>query len=818
MRTSSFLLCVLSLSLVSGITVSAYNELNRVNLTESVGLDNHTHDDHHDHHRHHGQPDNHTHHKHNDTDTHSDMKLAIIETRKLLETSDDEFNDYDDIDDTDVVVGDDDDSIGSRRLLRKVVAISPLVNRRVHSPPPPPVYRRALHSPPPPPPPVYRRALHSPPPNPSPQVYRRAHSPPPPPPPPSVTLKVKDHKHDVKTPSVSVHVNTPRVAATVVTVSAAAAATATKTLTKEESLLKNWLATSEGLSAVTFCKSLGIENKFDIYNGCLFDMYTTKDKQIAEESAVAAEEFLTKGKANVGKRFCVAAGDPHCTNYDGEFFHIQEPGVYTITRSFNGDFEVQEKMRKNGKNVSGVPSCMIGAVIRYKRTRIEMDVAKKNKIIVNGIETDLPSDTTITIGGIQIRYGKQNIEWRGDKVQTTGLKLTTPEGFGVLVTGGYCGVIETSVPDIYYGKMSGICGNGNGVKDNLDYVTPSGVVVDVKRGTKSWEMSGYGGPTSYLSMWQLTWKPYGTDCLFKTGCETSGVLRTPLVADAPTPLPVEATKATSATKADRPAVVVSPVAAPTVVLPSHESVTEEIKEAHLNAVDHLNKFQEKIVKVIMDTGAEQQKFERENKKSYDDATIILHNDAESIKKNTEEMQVLQKQVQTLNSTIHLHYRKLITDSSYLHKLEIIKPTFLKSLDDVSVQLNGLKTLVVKTIVKDKYKREMVNYLSNIHFNTHNISGYVATAFMAHYNKYKQLLQEDNYGYTEDIKKLNKLVESYRIQAQRVADVTTEYNKVLSIVTKLKATYQTSVSENADLDDLVKRVLQLLKTKNCVVAK
>jgi len=48
----------------------------------------------------------------------------------------------------------------------------------------------------------------------------------------------------------------------------------------------------------------------------------------------------------------------------------------------------------------------------------------------------------------------------------------------------------------------------------------------------------------------------------------------------------------------------------------------------------------------------------------------------------------------------------------------------------------------------------------------------------------------------------------------VADASAEFNKVVAIVAKLKATYQTSVAENADLDDLVKRVLTLLKTKNC----
>ena len=592
-------------------------------------------------------------------------------------------------------------------------------------------------------------------------------------------------------------------------------APAVKVLTKEETLLANWLSTSAGVLAVSFCRSLGIKDKFDIYNGCLFDMYVTKDKNIAKESAVAAEEFLARGKVSVGKRFCVASGDPHCTNYDGEFFHIQEPGIYTITRAFNGILEIQEQIRKNGANVPGVPSCMIAAVMRYKNTKVEIDVAKNNKIIVNGVETDLPTDTTITIGSIQIRYGKQNIEWRGEKDQTVGLKMTTPDGFGILVTGGYCGVLETSVPESYYGKMSGICGNANGLKENADYVTPAGVVVDVKRGTKSWEMSGYGGPTAYLSKWQLSWKPYGTDCLFKTGCETVGQLRQPLV----TPEAVKSTVvvpplviAPIPTPAAVPAVPAVPAATP---VPTKVSVSDEIAAAHLTSVTHMNKLQEKIVKIIADTGAEQRKYEEDNKKSYNDASTTLKNTADKLKLTTDVMKQVQKDVAALNATIHVHYRKLIHDSEYFHTLEVMKPTFLKSLDVLASQIKDIKNTVATKIRKDHHRNEMMGLLTNIHFNTANITGYIAGEFMAHYNKYKALASKDNVLYTDDLKKLNLLIENYRIQAQKVADVSSEYNKILVIVTKLKATYDASASENADLDDLVKRVLTLLKTKNCV---
>ncbi|NBU98977.1 MAG: hypothetical protein EBS19_12345, partial [Spirochaetia bacterium] len=53
------------------------------------------------------------------------------------------------------------------------------------------------------------------------------------------------------------------------------------------------------------------------------DVVLTKDKQIAKEAAITAEEFLAKDKISNSKKFCTASGDPHFTNYDGEdmFYH-----------------------------------------------------------------------------------------------------------------------------------------------------------------------------------------------------------------------------------------------------------------------------------------------------------------------------------------------------------------------------------------------------------------------------------------------------------------------------------------------------------------
>ena len=293
--------------------------------------------------------------------------------------------------------------------------------------------------------------------------------------------------------------------------------TVKKVLSTNNKKLDSWLNTDKGKEAVDFCKSLGILNNNRVYVGCLEDMMVVKDKNVAKESALSAEEVLSSDQKGTSKRFCQASGDPHVTNYDGSYFHIQEQGIYTVAKT--SGFEVQEKMRKNGANRVGVPSCMTGALVKYGSVVIEIDVYNYKKILVNGQSIDIPKDITMRFGGVQVKYGKQKIEWKGEKATATGMKITTKNGFMVMIMGSYCGVLEVNVPVPYYGKMSGICGNADGNKNGNDFCGINGQVMNVNYGKNRWDMSGYGGPTAPLSKWQLSWKPLGSSCYFASGCE-----------------------------------------------------------------------------------------------------------------------------------------------------------------------------------------------------------------------------------------------------------------------------------------------------------
>ena len=302
---------------------------------------------------------------------------------------------------------------------------------------------------------------------------------------------------------------------------------------KRDDEFNKWVVSDAGKDAVKFCRSLGIENKKDIFEGCLTDMLMTNDKNIAKE-AIVVEDVKNNIKC-VGKicnkvpttsKVCVGSGDPHFINYDGEVFHIQEPGVFTLTRSTDSKFQVQEKMRKNGNvNMYGAVSCMTGVAIKYNNVVVEVDPTDYSHITINGKKQLLPEDYELVIGGVKVKYGKQLFEWKGKGVTTKALKIKVPNNFEVMVAEGYCGTVSIKAPhqELGVNSISGICGNADGIRDNNDYKNPGGELVNVNRGKRGWE-NGNGGPSFPLSKWQLEWGASGNMCLFSKDCDQTKAL------------------------------------------------------------------------------------------------------------------------------------------------------------------------------------------------------------------------------------------------------------------------------------------------------
>jgi len=286
---------------------------------------------------------------------------------------------------------------------------------------------------------------------------------------------------------------------------------------------------------------------------------------------------------------------------------------------------------------------------------------------------------------------------------------------------------------------------------------------------------------------------------------------------APAPAPVVVAAAAPVTPKAAPTPAPAPVVVAAKELPSSErkqSVIDEIIQAKSKANVKLTKFQEKLLSLMKETSDEQVKVETENRNNFNGVSVTLQNEQTRLESARATMKKLYEETNNLNSTIQTHYKKLIADTNYLQSLDTMRPSFLKSLSELALHIQSVKTTVDSKIVKDEYKDEMIRLLTGIHFNTHNISGYVATAFVNHYNKYKTLIQKENADYSAELKRLNSLANDYKIQTQKTADIERERMRLQDILSKLKLTLNLSVTQRDEFDLLVKEVVSIFDKKRC----
>ena len=617
----------------------------------------------------------------------------------------------------------------------------------------------------------------------------------------------------------------------------------TKVLSNNDNKLNDWLTTDKGKEAVDFCKSLGILNNNRVYMGCLEDMMVVKDKNVAKESALVAEEIISSDHTGTNRRFCQASGDPHVTNYDGSYFHIQEQGIYTVAKT--DGFEVQEKVKKNGANKAGVPSCMTGALVKYGSVIIEVDVYNYNKIHVNGKSFDIPKDSTKRFGGVQVKYGKQTIEWKGKKATATGMKIITKNGFMVMIEGSYCGVLEINVPISYYGKMSGICGNSDGIKNADDFKTSYGKIIDVNYGKKKWEMSGYGGPTAPLSKWQLSWKPQGSSCYFVNGCENAPSSSTPTVIKkspsskvepvASKPVaPVASSKVEPvASKPVAPVASskvepvaskpVAPVASPLVTHLKNKKnntstivkeLVKDMKKNHKLSTYKIKSLKANVLKLISN---EQEKLKSELS-DLNKVILLTNGNVDKLKtKYTDkikEYRALNQTIFTFEKTMKQHYDQMISDSKYLLLLEKIKPLFLGTLQSFGKIALDVKNMIVNNMVEGGDKEYMLRVLYEMTEPAKNSTSVLSSEFIKHYEKYKKRVGVDKDIYDNEYKQLLIFREKYRSERKLKNILLKDYKNVLNILNRLQTTYILDKEDIKEFEKLSIFIKNIFNYKKC----
>ena len=615
----------------------------------------------------------------------------------------------------------------------------------------------------------------------------------------------------------------------------------TKALATREKQFNAWIITDFGVASAKFCKGLGIKNNVQIYAGCLEDMMMTKDKKLAEESAIAAEEFLAKAKTTPSKKFCVASGDPHFTNYDGAFFHLQEPGMYTIAKSADNSFEVQERMKKNGKNVPGIPSCITGAVVKYGSVIIEIDVANYGRVLINGESTELPLDFTLNVGGAAIRYGKQSVEWRGEKATASGLKITGRNGFNVFIEGGYCGVLEVNVPQEYFGRMEGICGNADGKRDANDFTDGYGKQMNVIYGTKNWEMTGYGGPTSPLSKWQLAWKALGTDCLFKADCEKGVSLRNTVVVVVPVATSsasvrkdsARASVSVSASKQRSSSAVTSSVSkqrsssavassaskqrSSSAVASVKHSISRTISKGKKVISKHITSIRKHITDLLSGLVKEQTTELSNAKKNVNFSQTQADDIYNRYKRKVTFLDAAKKTIEKLDTSIQKHFKTIADDNAYLARLKLIKPKFLDTLNILNAHTDVARSSIEGTVVNGADKDTMLYILRSMNMHIKSMTANVTDAFMAHYRKYENQLNVDQLAYNDIVEQLRKAKIQLTDNTREEKEILAEYNRAVDVVQKLRTTATLTEEESRSLSGLeriLNNVIQNGKTTQC----
>jgi len=235
---------------------------------------------------------------------------------------------------------------------------------------------------------------------------------------------------------------------------------------------KAWGLSKRGRKAAKFCASKAKKGS-NAFKGCMHDMRLTRgDRKVAGKAAVQSKKVAAKAKranrkakaairrgGNAPSRTCTSNGDPHTTNFNGDYFHIQVNGIYIFARSDDGFFEVQGK--QDGSSGAGSPSYIRSCKIRYDG-QVYSDVFSRDGF---------------------------NVNCRGSQLTIT-------------------------VPGAYQNHMEGVCGVNAVSRGAHNFILKGGRSAPVNYGARSWESGGYGGRNTPLSQWGLSWRPRVENCMY----------------------------------------------------------------------------------------------------------------------------------------------------------------------------------------------------------------------------------------------------------------------------------------------------------------
>ena len=252
------------------------------------------------------------------------------------------------------------------------------------------------------------------------------------------------------------------------------------------------------------------------------------------------------------------------------------------------------------------------------------------------------------------------------------------------------------------------------------------------------------------------------------------------------------------------------------IVEEKESNIDTLINYHNESNVKLKELEEKISKILHET---HEKYEEDIKINENNIKITNTTLNSILNKKiviTTNIRILHEKIIKLNISIHEHYKQMHEDTEYLKRLTILKPKFLKTLDNVNEQLGLVKNYISDTLVEGEDKNGLLRIIFDLHNSTKYTTMDISHAFLVHLEKYKNRMSGNNKHYEEEISKLEKYQTTYTIYIKEKKDIVSEYKRVVEIIRKLRETYNLSIDELDLFNELVMRISGLLKNNNCNV--
>jgi hypothetical protein len=276
-----------------------------------------------------------------------------------------------------------------------------------------------------------------------------------------------------------------------------------------------------------------------------------------------------------------------------------------------------------------------------------------------------------------------------------------------------------------------------------------------------------------------------------------------------TPVPVAAPVAP-------PKVVVAPVAAPKapvapVAAPKAPVSYEKSKDDVIGSVNNMHT---RVIAIIHETQTLQKREIDQNKKNVNISQTDL--DKFIVKQDEEQKRLIQLQASILrtNASIAAHYAQMNADSRYLQKLDAIKPQFLQTLDATNANFAALYDHVSK-LVSDEHKKVMIDILARARNATVYDTRDLAQAFLAHYEKYKNVMRADSTAYSNALLNMKDLTQRYASGQTVFSGLKAEVARLRVLVASLKKTVSASEADAAmfaQIEQIISEILSSKKTK------